>query len=342
MHAKKILLSMVVLTATAAILAGKARHDANSGTAMIAAANKFLASVDEKQRAQATFGFDDLERLNWHFIPRKRKGLPLRDLEGEARQAGYDFIASGLSAAGYDQAVKVMSLEEVLFLLEGGDRQRRRERRHTQKYYLSVFGKPSNSGTWGWRVEGHHLSLNYTVRDGKVVSTTPEFFGSNPATIDAGVGRRLRVLGTEEDLARSLLKSLSAAQQKVVWIEKKAPRDLRGANNPQPDTTDPVGLPVSEMNRDQKQLMAQLLTEYLRNMPAGIEQERRARLEEAGLNQVYFAWWGGSELNEPHYYRVQGPTFLIEYNNTQNNANHVHSYWRNLAGDFNIPLTAAQ
>jgi hypothetical protein len=339
MHAKKMLLSTLVLITMVALLVARSKESAESGTAMTKAATAFLSSLTAAQQKQATFAYNDPERLNWHYIPRVRKGLPLRDLEGKALKAAEAFIASGLSSAGYDQAVKVMSLEEVLFLLEtSGTREERRERRHPKKYYLSVFGKPASSGTWGWRVEGHHISLNYVIKDGKVVSTTPEFFGANPGTIDAGVGRTLRVLAAEEDLARQILKLCSPEQESVAWIDKQAPNDLRGANVTQPDTTAPVGLPVSRMSGAQKKLMGKLLNEYLKNMPADVEKERRARLEKAGLDSVYFAWWGDAEQHKRHYYRVQGPTFLIEYNNTQNNANHVHSYWRNLAGDFNIPL----
>ena len=126
-------------------------------------------------------------------------------------------------------------------------------------------------------------------------------------------------------------------QESIAWLSKEAPNDLRGANVTQADATAPVGLPVSKMSGAQKKLMAELLSEYLQNMPASVEKERRADLDKAGLENVYFAWWGDAEQHKRHYYRVQGPTFLIEYNNTQNDANHVHSYWRNLAGDFNIP-----
>ena len=339
MHAKKMLLSSLVLITMVALLIARSKESVESGTAMTKAATAFLESLTAAQHKQSTFAFNDPERLNWHYIPRVRKGLPLRDLEGKALKAAEAFIASGLSSAGYDQAVQVMSLEEVLFILETkGTREERRERRHPQKYYLSVFGKPASSGTWGWRVEGHHISLNYVIQDGKVVSTTPEFFGANPGTIDAGVGRQVRVLAAEEDLARQILKLCTPEQESVAWISKQAPNDLRGANVTQPDTTAPVGLAVSKMSGDQKKLMGELLSEYLKNMPADVERERRSRLEKAGLDSVYFAWWGDSEQHKRHYYRVQGPTFLIEYNNTQNNANHVHSYWRNLAGDFNIPL----
>jgi hypothetical protein len=338
MRTKKLVLSCVVGTAMAAILIARSGEERSSGQNMTAAAQSFLSKLTDAQKQQVSFPYDGDERLNWHFIPRERKGLPLRDLEGESLQSAQQFIASGLSKDGYDQALNIMSLEELLYLLEPGERAERREKRNPQKYYLSIFGEPNNQGTWGWRLEGHHLSLNYSITDGQVVSSTPEFFGSNPAYVNAGPEREIRVLGTEEDLARQILKLCSPEQQKVAWIDRKAPDDLRGANKPQAEVTEPVGLPASKMSHDQKELLAQLLTEYLKNMPADVVNERRAAIEKEGIDSISFAWWGEPERNQPHYYRVQGPTFIIEYNNTQNKANHVHSMWRNLQGDFNQPV----
>jgi len=335
---KKAGVASCVVLAMAAILLGQAGDQAKSGTKMTAAAQNFMKQLTAEQRKLASFKYSDPERLNWHFIPRERKGLALKDLEGAALKTAHQFIASGLSDAGYDQALNVMSLEELLYLLESGDRNERRSKRDPQKYYLSVFGTPAKNGVWGWRVEGHHLSLNYTIQDGVVVASTPEFFGANPGTVNAGPGRFIRVLGPEEDLARQILKLCDATQEKVAWIEKKAPRDLRGGGVAQPDTTEPVGLAFSKMSNDQKKLVGQLLSEYLKNMPSDIERERRAAIKQAGLDHVHFAWWGDADRDQPHYYRVQGPTFLIEYNNTQNQANHVHSIWRDMAGDFNVRL----
>ncbi|HEY3964621.1 MAG TPA: DUF3500 domain-containing protein [Planctomycetaceae bacterium] len=336
---------LVVAATMGAILFAQGDAQEPSGKAMLQAAQNFREKLTKDQLAKASYGFDDAERLNWHFIPRERKGLPLRDLEGNALQAAQALIASGLSKSGYDQTLSIMSLEEVLYLLETEpkDRAERRERRDPKKYYISIFGTPSDTGKWGWRLEGHHISLNYTLDKGEVVGTTPEFFGTNPALIEAGPGRSIRVLGPEEDMARQILKLCTAEQAKIAHIDTKAPDDLRVGPNPQaptsqPETTPPVGLPVSEMSNDQKKLLADLLTEYLANMPADVAARRRTALMQAGFDNIYFAWWGETERNQRHYYRIQGPTFLIEYNNTQSSANHVHSYWRDFAGDFGIPL----
>jgi hypothetical protein len=309
---------------------------------MAARAQAFQEALNEEQREAATFDFDDPERLNWHFIPRERKGVPLKDLKGTAREAALTLVASGLSQSGYEQATNVRSLEEILFLLEGGDTQQRRQRRDPENYYVSLFGRPGQNGKWGWRFEGHHLSLNYTIEDGRVVSSTPEFFGANPAFVNAGPERQLRVLGPEEMLARQVLKLANEEQRRQMVIDEEAPDDIRAGGEPQPPATEPVGLPVSRMSEDQRQALRALLGEYLQNLPQDVQRERRQRINEAGVENIHFAWWGSDQLNERHAYRVQGPTFLIEYNNTQNNANHLHTVWRDLAGDFNVPLRSSR
>lgn len=329
---------LIVGTVMVAALRAQAGKQEASGKAMTEAATAFLNSLTPQQAQQVKFGYDDPERLNWHFIPRVRKGLPIRELEGEPLRRAQALLQSGLSPAGYAQTLDIMGLEEILYLLEPGERSERRERRDPRKYYFSIFGTPELTGTWGWRLEGHHISLNFSVKDGHVVSSTPEFFGANPGLIDAGPMRSIRVLGAEEDLARQILKSSTPEQLKVAWIDPKAPDDLRGGGVAQPEKTPPVGLKASDMSADQKALLAQVMTEYLKNMPADIEQTRRAEVNAAGVDNIYFAWWGDQERNQRHYYRIQGPTFIIEYNNTQNMANHVHSMWRQLGGDFNIPL----
>lgn len=338
MTLRRISAALVMLLAMGALLSANLKDEARSAPGMTQAATAFLAALSDEQRDRATFAFDDAERLNWHFIPRERKGLPVKDLEGQGLQTALALLRSGLSEAGYDQALNVMSLEETLYLLEGGSREERRAKRDPRKYYLSVFGTPAATGSWGWRVEGHHLSLNFTLVDGQVVSSTPEFFGANPGLIDAGPERKIRVLGVEEDIARQILQQCSEQRRTRAWIAREAPGDIRSTGTKQPETAAPVGLPARDMSDDQKRLLAELLNEYLRNMPADIVAERREKIARAGMDGIHFAWWGGPDLNQPHAYTVQGPTFLIEYNNTQNSANHVHSIWRDMNGDFNVPL----
>ena len=337
-HWKTAVSGVVAIVAMVSILGAQAEKPAPSGKAMVEAATAFLNALTPDQAQKVKFGYDDPERLNWHFIPRPRKGLPIREMEGDALRKAHGLLQSGLSEAGYAQTLDIMGLEEILYLLEPGDREKRRENRDPRKYYFSVFGTPAMTGTWGWRIEGHHISLNFTVAEGNVVASTPEFFGANPGLIDAGPGRSIRVLGPEEDLGRQILKLCTPEQMKVAWIDPKAPDDLRGGGVTQPETTAAVGLAASAMSPDQQKLLADLLNEYLKNMPADVSEARRAQVNAAGIQNIHFAWWGDQERNQRHYYRVQGPTFIIEYNNTQSQANHVHSMWRQLGGDFNLPI----
>lgn len=307
------------------------------GVAMARSASRFIEILDHSQKLKASFAYDDPERVNWHFIPRERKGIGLWDLSGAAKDAANDLVRSGLTVAGYEKVLQVRSLEEVLYLFEGGDEAERREKRHPHRYYISIFGSPGSKGIWGWRFEGHHLSLNYSVKNGVIVSSTPEFFGANPGLIDAGPGRFLRVLGKREDIARQILKGCPEDKQGQLWLSKEAPKDIRGGGAAQPVIDKPQGIRYADMTSEQQKLLKDLLAEYLTAMPPAVVRERMGLIQKAGLDNIHFGWWGGSELNEPHHYVVQGSTFIIEYNNTQNSANHVHAIWRNLAGDFNLP-----
>jgi hypothetical protein len=176
------------------------------------------------------------------------------------------------------------------------------------------------------------------VADGRVVASTPEFFGANPALVEAGPGRKIRLLGVLEDLAREVVRASTAENMKTIIISSEAPNDVWNAARKQPEVLAPVGIAAAEMTADQRALLKQLLGEYLKNMPADVRAEREARIEAAGFDKIRLAWWGSLERNARHAYRLQGPTFLVEYNNTQNDANHVHSVWRNIDGDFNQPL----
>jgi hypothetical protein len=336
MATRKLVLAGSVVCAMGALLIAQQQPLPKTGLGMADAARAFRSTITPDQLKATSFSYDDPERLNWHFIPRPRKGLPLKALEGPSLQAAQKLIRTGLSEAGYDQALNVMSLEEVLYLIEPGERAARRDRRDPNNYFLSVFGEPAETGLWGWRLEGHHLSLNFSIKDGKVIGSTPEFFGANPGSIEAGKGREIRVLGPEEDIARQILKLCTPEQQKLCWLAKEAPGEVPGPNAAQPVVGAVVGLPVSKMSDDQKKLLQELLGEYLKNLPADVEDDRRKMLNAAGFDKIAFAWYGEPDLHQPHHYRVQGPTFVIEYNNTQNNANHVHSMWRNLGGDFGL------
>lgn len=299
------------------------------------AANAFLASLTPEQQQKARFTFADDERLNWHFIPKERKGLPLREMTPPQKHLAHALLSGALSQRGYQKAVTIMSLEDILRIMEKDSG----ERRNPEKYYFSIFGEPSETSVWGLRVEGHHLSLNVSIVNGKVVGS-PNFYGTNPAEVREGPRKGLRVLHAEEDKARELLKSLTADQKSVAVVSKTAYKDiLTMAERKATIEGQPNGLSATKMNARQRELLQRLLEEYTRNMPDDVAAAREALIKKAGTN-MYFAWAGGEERGAPHYYRVAGPDFLVEYDNTQNNANHVHSVWREYKGDWGNDLLA--
>ncbi len=328
----------VVLLCVMAMLA--AYNRSKPSAVMAGAAKNFLASLTPEQKAKAVIAFENEERLNWHYIPRARKGVPLKELDAAQQHLAHAFLSAGLSQRGYMKAATVMSLEKVLRELEQG-RSGQSMTRDSELYYFTIFGEPSETATWGWRVEGHHLSLNFTVVRGELIAWAPSFFGANPAEVPQGPRKGLRALRLEEDLARELVKSLDAKQKGVAVIDEKAPADILTRAEKRAEIGPPKGLPYSQMNKKQAELLMALLDEYAGNMPEELAQARMATVRKAGLEKIYFAWAGSLDRGQGHYYRVQGPTFLIEYDNTQNNANHIHSVWRDFNGDWGQDLLAA-
>jgi len=297
------------------------------------AANNFLASLSSEQAAKAKFAFGDEERFNWHYIPKERKGLTLREMSPYQKHLASALLSSALSQRGYIKATTIMSLEEVLKIMEKDNG----ERRNPEKYHFSIFGEPAEKGTWALRVEGHHISLNFTVVDGKV-KASPNFFGSNPAEVREGPRKGTFPLRNEEDLGRNLLNSLTPEQKKTAIVSATAYKDiLTEASRKAALQGQPNGLPVSKMTAQQKQMLERLVDEYINNVPEPVAQARRA-LARKGMSNMYFAWAGVEEPKGPHYYRVQSPDFLIEYDNTQNDANHIHSVWREFNGDWGQDL----
>jgi len=299
------------------------------GELMAEAAGNFLAALSPDQKAKAVFEFKDDERVNWHFIPRARKGLPLRDMASEQRLLAHALLNAGLSDRGYFKAATIMSLEDILKNIEKGSG----PAREVDMYFVSIFGKPESHGHWGWRVEGHHLSLNFTIA-GEHVTATPSFLGSNPGEVLEGPRKGLRVLGVEEDLARKLVTSLSDAQKKTAIYTNKAPADIITAADRRARVLEPHGVALKDLNDDQQDLLWAVIREYVGRAQPEIAEERMEELKKAGGGKIHFAWAGSIEPRQGHYYRVQGPDFLLEYDNTQNNANHVHAVWRELKNDF--------
>jgi uncharacterized protein DUF3500 len=307
---------------------------AKTSAEMANAAKEFLVSLTPEQKSKATFKFEDEQRMDWHFIPRPRKGVPFKELDAAQRQLAHAFLSTGLSHRGYLKATTIMSLEAILKELEQGSG----PVRDSDLYYFSVFGEPSEKETWGWRVEGHHLSLNFTLAKGQMIATAPSFFGSNPAEVKSGPRQGLRVLAREEDLARELVHLLDEKQRGLAVINTEAPKDIITGNSRKAEPGNPTGLPTTKMTQKQTEQLLSLLQEYANNMPEDLAKSQLDKLHNAGLDKIHFAWAGGLERGQPHYYRVQGPTFLVEYDNTQNNANHIHTVWRALDGDFGLDL----
>lgn len=325
--------------------AGAYLKNESAGTEMIRSAQSLLESLDENQRATATLGYDSPERLDWHFIPKPtRKGLQLREMTEAQRKRAHGLLAACLSQLGYKKADTIMELESILHKLEG---EGSRFKRDPLKYYVTVFGEPAADARWGLSVEGHHLSLNFVVAGGKIVSSTPQFLGANPGVVmaeyDAGPKKGTRVLAKEETLAFELVNSLDEGQLKAATIAEEAPRDVRSAGEPQPPQTPPAGVAADKLSDKQRELLQALLETYAESMPATVAQERLSAIEKAGFGKVHFAWAGAREPGIGHYYRIQGPTFLIEFCNTQpdaagNPANHIHCFWRDVNGDFAVPV----
>jgi hypothetical protein len=340
-----LLLAVVLLAITGGWLLVKYQ---GIGGDMTRNAEEFAATLSEQQRAKTLLAYDDPKRLDWHFIPKNdRKGLQIKDMTPEQRKAAYGLLKSALSQIGYDKARVIMELEKILRELEKG--RGGANIRDPERYYFTLFGKPAEQGKWGLSVEGHHLSLNFVVENGRVVSTTPTFFGANPAEVKTAAGggpkQGTRVLAKEEDVAFKLLAALDQKQRGIAVIAEKAPRDIRGAAEAQAPDAKPQGLTVKGMTAAQAGLLRELIQVYADNMPKDIADARMKAIDEAGWESVHFAWAGADKPGVGHQYYVQGPTFLIELNNTQtdasgNRANHIHSVWRDMHGDFGIPRGA--
>ena len=333
---------------------------------MVQAASAWLDSLQPEQRAKATFDFDDVsERTSWAYFPRLTKGLPLLEMEPRQQKLAHALIARALSYPAYAKVTTVMAFESLINLMENG---RMDAFRDPRRYFLAVFGSPGDE-RWGWRFEGHHVVLNFTLAGGEVVSPTPLFIGSQPAEVTHGHATVLRPCAEEEDAARELLRSLDPDRRRQAIISEAAPPDFVLMNLPTvpesalPGDVDappllanivaeakamsaeqrealrfersrPRGLPASAMDSAQRKLLSELIAVYIERLPeplAGIERER---IERAGADGVHFAWAGETERRRPHYYRLQGPSFLVEYDNTQNDVNHLHSVWRDPGRDF--------
>lgn len=299
---------------------------------MAQSATALLASLNDEQRALAVFSFADAERVNWHFVPRTRQGLPLKKMSAAQRELAHALLATALSERGHATARNIISLEEVLAALENNP-----VRRDPENYFFSLFGTPGPE-PWGWRCEGHHLAINLTIAGSNVVVTTPHFFGANPAEVRSGPRQGFRALGDEEDRGREFLRSLSAAQQRTAIISADAPGEV--LNVPGRNDSKPAGIAWRELDESQRQALLALVRFYVERFRPELAADAMNHLESAGREGLHFAWAGGSERGERHYYRVQTDWFVVEYDNTQDGANHVHTVWREFGREFGADVLA--
>jgi hypothetical protein len=312
---------------------GRGPGQGRSGAAVAAALAAFAESLPAEARGRLVFPFSDEERFDWHFVPRPRKGVSFKNLGAVQREGADAVLRHGLSPGGYDKIQTIITLEDVLFEMSG------RAYRDRELYFFKVFGEPGSAAPWGWSFEGHHISLNFTVANHRI-SSTPVFLGANPAEVRHGAHRGTRALAGEEDLARTLLSSLDAAQRKDALLSESAPADILTGNMRRASPLEPSGLAAGRLSGQQADALMELLKAYAATMPTEVATQRLENVRAGGLDRIRFAWAGGSERGQPHYYRVQGPGFLVEYDNIQNDANHIHTVWRDFEGDFGADLLA--
>jgi hypothetical protein len=309
---------------------------------MAEAASRFLESLSGEQRAVAQFPFAGDERYVWNYTPVDREGLRLKEMTPEQRAAALALFDSGLSARGARQAQQIIALEPILREAERLAGVVNSWHRDPERYAFSVFGEPGGDAPWGWRAGGHHIGVHFTVVDGELVAPTPLFFGTNPAEVRHGPETGLRVLAAEEDLARALLSSLAPAQRAIAVVDPVAPGDILTKNYRQLELDlPPAGIRYAGLSGEQRERLVRLIRHYIDRTADDLAANAWERIARGGLEGVTFAWAGPEERGKGHYYAVKGTTFLIEYDNTQNDANHIHSVWRDAANDWGEDLLAA-
>lgn len=291
----------------------------------------FIDSLSSAQKDKALLDLDDSKKEDWHFFPStmfEREGIPISELNELQRGKLQSLLQSVLSKGGYEKTLEIIELENVLRSLSGDS-----VTRNPEKYFTTFYGNPMTDEVWSMSFEGHHISLNFTMK-GEDVIASPRFFGANPARIPKGPREGDRTLAEEEDLGFALINSLDETQLNKAIFRKESFRDIVSFNLPKLDPMDPVGISYAELRGNQKKLLIQIIDQYISTMPSKQAKERKEKVMSEDLSDLYFGWVGAKELGSAHYYRIQGNTFLIEFDNSQNNANHIHTVWRDFDGDF--------
>lgn len=295
-------------------------------------AELFISSLPADVKSKAIYNISDSERFNWHFVPKSRNGVPLKALNEVQRARALNLLKASLSAQGFEKATAIVALENVLKQVE--HRGPNDTYRDPLNYYLTIFGTPGSKGAWGWRFEGHHVALNFSSLDNRIESSTPSFFGSNPGVVLEGSEKGKQVLKRETELAFDLINSLDRDQKKVAIFSETALQEIVSSNSRKASPLTPEGILFDKLNETQKQGLLALLDVYVSNYEFGFAKTLMAKIKKAGLDKLSFAWAGSLVPGSPYYYRIQGPMLLIELDNTQNSANHIHSVVRDLTNDF--------
>lgn len=300
-------------------------------------ATTFLNLLSEELKVKALFPLEDEERYNMNYVPIPRKGPTFHDFDEKQKAAAIDLLQSSLGKEGFRKTQEIIALEKVLRIIENNDDDKMpdgRPRRDPLNYHFCIFGDPASNTPWGWRFEGHHLSLNFTSSEGKISSSTPTFFGTNPGTVKSTNQKGKEVLKEEASLGFQLINSMNEEQLKVTRFTEEAPNDVLSLTNRKAKKLSPLGISYTALSEDQKEIMLQLLNVYLSTFEPNFEDKFWDKIKDAGIENLSFAWAGSLQPGSGHYYRIQGPALLIEYDNTQNDANHAHAVVRDLTNDY--------
>lgn len=295
----------------------------------------FINSLNSQQKAKTLFAFDDANRSDWHYFPassRLRNGIPMKDLNGDQKEKLNALLQKFLSKEGYNRTRSIMDLEYILQELQPNN-----SNRIPENYLVAFYGTPSKNDEWGWKFSGHHVALNFTmIHD--TIAFAPFFFGANPAVVQQGAKKGFRAIKEEEDLGLELINSFTTEQKQKAIFQARPFFDIVTSASRQVTPLQPVGMLVSEMSAVQYELLKKLVRSYLSSMPSPTAEVRMKKIAKEDMNSLRFGWAGETERNKPHYYRIQGKTFLIEFDNAENNGNHIHLVWRDFNGDFGTDL----
>ncbi len=296
---------------------------------------EFMESLEDDQLEKVMFSMDDIYRERWHYLPATdwaRPGINLEGMTEDQKSKFHILLKKYLSESGYEKTMATIDLENVLAELENNPK-----RRNPENYYVAIYGDPEEDDVWAWRFEGHHISLHFTTVDDKV-SMSPRFFGANPAIVKSGSRKGLKSLEVEQSLGLQLINSLDRDQKEEAIIQEASYWEIATSNAVEVAPFAKRGIKYEDLERDQQKLLMDIITEYISSIPEDLAEERMESILEEDQDEIIFAWAGSTTLGEEHYYRIQGESFLIEFDNAQNNANHIHTVWRDFDGDFGRDL----